>query len=193
MAVLALEAAAHRGLAIARAEAAYRAGLAIDPGSLPLRSELASVLLEAGRAGDAQQLIAAVLAEQPSYVPALLLRGSLETSSRQLAAAEATFQQAADLARGDPAQRPGYVVALARLVEAQLALDKVVRRPRTRTRSRSTCGAPRALHGGRRRASKNLDGAERRLEGVIADVPGIGRHTGYSARSTPRKDRPDRR
>jgi putative PEP-CTERM system TPR-repeat lipoprotein len=173
--LLALEGAAQRQRkAYGLSETAYRKALELDPAAADIRTDLAALLLEAGRANDARTLVDEVLAANPTFVPALLLRGNLESASRQYGSAEATFQQAADLEKGNEGRGTSYVLALAQLIEAQLAQNKIAA-------ADSNADAllaldPRSPVARYMKAAvevqqKNFDGAERRLEGVIADAP----------------------
>jgi len=173
--LLRLEAAAHRGLReYGRAEAANRNALDLEPGSAGIRADLAAVLLEEGRADAARELITAILGDEPSFVPALLLRGSLESSARQYGAAEATFQQAVDLDRGNAARSPSYSLALAELIEAQLAqhkLEQAATNADTLLAADPRNPMARYVKAAVEVEQKDLESAERRLESLIADVP----------------------
>lgn len=173
--LLRLEGAAQRGLrAYPRAEAAYRAALASEPSSAEIRTELAAALLEGGRANDAREIVTAVLVDQPGFVPALLLRGSLEAAGRQYAAAEVTLQQAADLERSNAARSASYLPALAQLIEVQLAqskLDAAAANADTLIALAPQNPVSRYMKAAVEVQQKDLDSAERRLESLIADVP----------------------
>jgi putative PEP-CTERM system TPR-repeat lipoprotein len=157
-----------------QAEASYRAALRLEPGSPTLRSELAALLLESGRPDAGRALIDAVLADEPEFVPALLLRGDLQSATGQPVAAEATLQRVVDLERVKPSASAAYFLALAKLIEVQLGLDKV---DAAAASADALLGLapqdPRARHA---KAAvevrqNDLDGAERRLERLIADAP----------------------
>jgi predicted Zn-dependent protease len=173
--LLRLEGLAQRGLrAYDSAEAAYRRALEIEPRSSQLRTELASVLAESGRAKDADELIAAVLADEPGYAPALLARGMAEMNASKFVAAESTFQQVVDSERGKGARSLDYLTALAQLVQAQLAQGKVeAAAPNADTLLTLAPKNPiaRYVKAAVEVQQQNLDGAEQRLESLIADVP----------------------
>lgn len=173
--LLRLEGLAQRGLrAYDRAEAAYRRALEIEPRSAQLRTELAAVLGESGRAKDAAELIAAVLMDEPTFVPALLARGGAELNASEFAAAESTFQQAADLERGKDARSTAYLTALTQLAEAQLAQGKVeAAAPNADALLTIAPKHPTAryIKAAVEFQQQNLDGAEQRLESLVADVP----------------------
>jgi putative PEP-CTERM system TPR-repeat lipoprotein len=173
--VAVLQAAAYRGLDQAeRAIEVYRAALAIDPAALDVRTDLASTLLALGRADEARGLITAVLSDEPNYTPALLLRGGLEAAAVQYAAAEATLQQVVNLEQVAAAPTQRYTLAMAQLIEVQIALGKL---------DAAAANADAFLaRGGRNlfaRYSKalveveqgNLTGAEQRLEALVAEAP----------------------
>jgi putative PEP-CTERM system TPR-repeat lipoprotein len=175
VALLRLEGAAHQGLReFPRAEQAYRAALALEPASAEVRTELAGMLVDAGRAPEARELVTAVLTDSPKYVPALLARGGLELTSRDYAAAEATFQQASDLERQGAARSASYVIATAQLVETQLALGKVdaaAGNADTLLAVNARSPISRYVKASVEARRKNLDGAERWLESVVKDAP----------------------
>jgi putative PEP-CTERM system TPR-repeat lipoprotein len=172
-AALAIEAVAHRGLGEREeAEAAYRAALRIDPKSLPIRSDLAATLLEAGRADAARALVDEVLADEPKFVPALLLRGNLEIAAGQTDLAQATFQQAVDIER--PNRGAAYSLALARLSEVQLAqgnVDAAATNADSLLASNPQNPVARYMKAAVEARQNSLDAAERRLESLIADFP----------------------
>jgi putative PEP-CTERM system TPR-repeat lipoprotein len=103
-----------------RAAVAYEEALAVDPDSLPVRTELAAVRLDLGQAQAARSAIGEVLTVDPSFAPALLLRGLMEMREGRRAAARATFERvlALEHTRRNGAQ---YGTALARLAELHLA------------------------------------------------------------------------
>ncbi|HJR71887.1 MAG TPA: tetratricopeptide repeat protein [Gammaproteobacteria bacterium] len=124
--VAVLRGAAHRGLGQAeRAVEVYREALRTDPDAANVRSDLAATLLGLGQTDAGRELVTAVLNDEPDYAPALLLRGNLEATSRQLAAAEATFQRVVDLETAGAARSQRYLLAMAQLVEVQVALGKI--------------------------------------------------------------------
>lgn len=126
VALLGLQAAAHRGLGQRdRAEEAYRQALAIDPSSVPVRTDLAATLIELRRVDEAGTLIAAVLRDAPTFAPALLLRADLEAKAGQRSAAEQTLGQIVAAEQGKPAHSASYAVALGQLTELQLTLGKI--------------------------------------------------------------------
>jgi tetratricopeptide (TPR) repeat protein len=117
-----IEGAAHRARnAVAEAESAYRAALAAEPTSTVARIELAMLLLTAGRSDEARALAAAVNAEQPEYVPALLALGMVEAAGSRYTEARRWFEEAVRLEERE-GKGPGYARALAPLIETQLAL-----------------------------------------------------------------------
>src|SRR5688572_5522900 len=157
-----------------QAEAAYRAALRLEPASASVRSELALLLLESRRVDAGRALVDEVLADEPDFVPALLLRSDIESAASQPAAAETTLQRVVELERAKPIATAAYAVALAKLTEVQLGLGKVD----AASASADTLLAlapqdPRARHA---KATvevrrNDLDGAERRLEQLIAEAP----------------------
>jgi len=175
IALLTLQGAAYRGLGDRdRAESAYRSALALDPRSSSVRTELAGLLIESGRTRDAKTIIDGLLAEDPRFAPALLLRGRLESSSGQNAAAEATLQQAVELERANAVRSPTYAVGLAQLVEVQLAqgkLDEAVANSDALLALNANNPIARYMKAAVEVQQKNLDGAEQRLESVVAEFP----------------------
>lgn len=175
VAVLALQGAALRGTGDReRAEAAYRAALQIDPSSATVRSDLAATLLELARIDEARTLIAAVLADDATFAPALLLRGNLEAGTGQRSAAEATFQQVIDLEREKPALSQNYVLALAQIIEVELALGKLdaaATNADTLLQINPQNPMARYMKAAVQVQQNDLGGAEARLESLIADVP----------------------
>jgi putative PEP-CTERM system TPR-repeat lipoprotein len=174
-ALLRLEGAARRGAGdLTRAESAYRAAITLDPRSSAARAELADLLLSANRAEEARGLIDAVLADNADYVPALILRGNLQTAARQYAAAEETFRRVVDLERPHAQRSAALPVATGQLVETQLAEGKVEAaganadaflavQPKSPLARYLKAAVEVAMH--------DLDAAERRLETVVADYP----------------------
>ena len=172
---LSLEAAAQLGLGSReQAEAAYRAALRLDPRSALVRSELAALLLQSGRGEAGGTLIAEVLADEPDFVPALLLRADIDSAAGRAAAAETTLQRVVELERAKPAASGAYPVALARLIEVQLGLGKLDAAGASADTLLAL--APRDPRARYAKAAvevqqNDLDGAERRLEDLIADAP----------------------
>ena len=124
--VAVLEGAAHRGLGQAeRAAEVYREALRTDPDAVNVRTDLASTLLGLGQTDAGRALVTAVLDDEPDFAPALLLRGNLEATSGQLAAAETTFQRVVELEKADAARSQRYLLAMAQLVEVQVSLGKI--------------------------------------------------------------------
>lgn len=174
--VVLLQAGAYRGLGQPEAAVeAYRAAIAADPRSPDLRTELAATLFGMGKADEGRALLQAVLDDMPNYAPALLARGGLETAAGQRSAAEATFQQVVDQERAGGVTRGSrYSLAMARLIEVQVALGKV-------DTAASNADAFLALdaHGPLARFSKalieveqnKLESAEQRLEALVAEAP----------------------
>jgi cellulose synthase operon protein C len=171
---MALKGAALRGLGRReQSEAAYRAALGLAPTSPQVRSELAALLLEGRRINEGRALVEKVLADQPDYVPALLLRADLESVTGQPAAAEATLQSIVELERNGVAPTAGYATALARLAEVQLDLGKVVSADANVDALLAlTPRNPRAqfIKAAIEVRQDDLDGAERRLEGLIVEA-----------------------
>jgi putative PEP-CTERM system TPR-repeat lipoprotein len=172
---LQLEAQAHLRLGAREpAEAAYRAALRIDPQSIEVRTELAALLLESGRANEGRAAIDEVLAEDASYAPALLLRGSLETASGRPADAEATLQRVVELEAGKTPRSLLYVRALTQLAELQLSQDKVdaaAASADTLLAAIPQSPISRYVKAAVEVRQGEIDGAERRLESVVADFP----------------------
>jgi cellulose synthase operon protein C len=101
---LSIEAVAQRGLGKReQAEAALRAALRLAPDSAQVRTELATLLLETQRTQAAGTLVDEVLADEPDFVPALLVRANLEVTTGQPSAAEATLQRVVHLRRSERA------------------------------------------------------------------------------------------
>ena len=170
-----LQAGAYRGLGQpGRAVEAYRAALAADPHSSELRTELATTLFGMGQAEEGRELVKAVLEDAPTYAPALLVRGRLETAAGQRAAAEATFQQIVGQEGAGGARGPRYALAMAQLIEVQVALGKV-----DAAAGNADAFLTLDAHSPLARFSKalievernDLASAERRLETLVAEVP----------------------
>jgi putative PEP-CTERM system TPR-repeat lipoprotein len=170
-----LQGAAHRGLGqVERAVEVYRAALQTHPDAANVRTDLASTLLGLGQTDAGRALVAAVLADEPDYAPALLLRGNLEAGSQQLAAAEATFQQVVDLEKPNAARSQRYLLAMAQLVEVQVSLGKI-------DAAKANADAFLALNDRNALARHakavveiqegDLASAEQRLESLIAEAP----------------------
>lgn len=174
IAELGMAGAAYRGLgSFDEAERAYRAALEMEPKSAELRSELARVLLQSNRADEAVRIIADVLTEQPEFVPALLLRGLTELQERRYEAAEATLQTAVRLGERD-ATDGTYSTALAQLIEAQLAqqkIDEAAVNADVLLAANPAAPVARYLKARIEAEQGDVDAAERRLEAVIADAP----------------------
>lgn len=172
---LALEASAQLGLGRREeAEAAYRSALRLDSRSARVRTELAALLLGSRRDEAARTLIDEVLADEPDFVPALLLHADLDFAGGRSAAAETALQRAVEIERARPVASGAYGVALARLVEVQLALGNV--EAAAASADALLALAPRDPRARHAKAAvevrqNELDGAERRLEALIADSP----------------------
>jgi predicted Zn-dependent protease len=126
------------------------------------------------RVDDARALIAAVLHDEPNFVPALLLRGNLEVAVNQRAAAEATFQQILDVENGAKVHTQAYAMALAQLIDVELALGKVESAAVNADALLKLDGRnpiARYMKAAVEVRQNDLTGAERRLEWLIADVP----------------------
>jgi putative PEP-CTERM system TPR-repeat lipoprotein len=123
--LLAMRGAAHRGLGqLTDAEADYRAALALDPKHALSRNELSAVLFQNGQVAEARATLAALLAEQPTYVPGLLLSGSIEAAARNYDVAVKAFEKVLMLEQERPSGVP-YVSALLQLTDTQLAQRQV--------------------------------------------------------------------
>jgi putative PEP-CTERM system TPR-repeat lipoprotein len=172
---LSLEGAAQRGLGRREeAEAAYRAALRVDPTSAQVRSELAVLLMESQRAEAATSLVGEVLADQPDFVPALMVRASLEIAAAQPTAAEATLQRVVELEGTKVPATVTHAMALAQLTEVQLGLGKVDAAAVTADALlaiASQAPAARYVKAAVEVRQNELDAAERRLEALIADAP----------------------
>jgi putative PEP-CTERM system TPR-repeat lipoprotein len=173
--VAVLQGAAYRGLGQAeRAVEVYRAALLTRPDAANVRTDLASTLLGLGQADAGRTLVTEVLNDEPDYAPALLLRGNLEATSGQTAAAEATFQRVVDLEPPGPLLSQRYLLAMAQLVEVQVALGKI-------DAAKANADAILALdpRNPLARHAKavvelqegDLASAEQRLEGLVAEAP----------------------
>jgi putative PEP-CTERM system TPR-repeat lipoprotein len=173
--VAVLQGAAHRGLnQVERAIEVYRAALDTDPSALNVRTELAATLLAFGQGDEGRALLNAVLEQDPNFSAALLVRGRLEATSGQRAAAEATLQRVVELERPNAARSQRHLVAMTQLIEVQIALGKV---------DAAAANADAFLALNERnpfaRFSKALveieqnalESAEQRLEALIADAP----------------------
>lgn len=169
--LLAIRGAAHRGLGqLPEAEAAYKAALEIDPTSASSRTELASVYLQSGRGAEARALVAEVVADQPNFVPALLLSGSIESAAARHESAQALLGRVLEIEESRQ-QRPQYLAALAQLIDSQLAQRKVD--SAAANADRLFVLAPHSAVAGYLKArveaeQADLSAAERRLEAVIA-------------------------
>jgi putative PEP-CTERM system TPR-repeat lipoprotein len=174
VAKLKLIGAAQRGLGrLEDSERSYQAALAIEPGSVSTRTELAAVSFQAGRIAAARSAVEAVLANDMDYVPALLLLGSMEAAATRFAAARELFERALSLETERKAAG-SYGVALAQLTETHLAERELAAADR-RVEELLTLNpqAPLAIYLKARVETEqgNLDSAERRLETLIAAVP----------------------
>jgi putative PEP-CTERM system TPR-repeat lipoprotein len=173
---LSLQATALRGLGRReQAEAAFRAALRLDPTSSVTRTDFAALLLESQRLDAGRALVDEVLAAEPTFVPALLLRAEVEAATGQTTSAEATLQEVIGLERGKSLPSPRLAIALARLTEVRLALGKVD--AAAENADALLALAPKAPQARYVKAAvevrqNNLDSAERRLEDVIVDAPG---------------------
>ena len=172
--VLRLEAAALRGLGRReQAEAAYRAALRLDPGSPQLRSELAALLLDGRRLEAGRELIEEVLADDPDFVPALLLRAQLDATG-QPASAEVALQRVVDLERAKVPSPATYAIALAQLAEVQLRqgnVDAAAANAESLLAVAPQSPPARYVKAAVEVRQNDLAAAERRLEGLIAEAP----------------------
>jgi putative PEP-CTERM system TPR-repeat lipoprotein len=175
VAELLVEAEAHLALGEREpAEAAYRAALRIEPRSTVVRSGLAALLLDSGRTAEGRVAIDEVLADDPQFSPALLLRGTLEAATRQPAAAEATLQTVIELERAKGGRSELYARALSQLAELQLGqnkLDAAAASADAMLTAFPQSPVSRQVKAAVETAQGKLDDAERRLEAVIADFP----------------------
>jgi putative PEP-CTERM system TPR-repeat lipoprotein len=170
------EGTAQRGLgAFAEAEAAYKAAIEIEPASPVSRTDLAALYAAQGRIAEARAGVEAVRAEQPEFVPALMLLGGLEFAAARYDAAETLFKE---VLRLEDSRRQGqaYALALAQLADSQLARGDLP----SATASVDLLltlqpASPIARYQKARIETQNgdLDAAERRLEQVVADVQGF--------------------
>lgn len=172
VALLTIAAAAHRGLgAMAEAEAAYRAALDIDPNSPSVQSEFAGFLLDMNRDAEAGQLISAVLDDEPDFAPALFFRGIMEHAAGRYDAAEASFKTVLGT---ESADRRTHLAALARLIETQLALEKISDAAATADLVLATTPrdpVARYLKARVEFEQHDLDAAATRLQELIAEFP----------------------
>jgi len=165
---------AQQGLgAQAEAETLYRRAVALDPTSLDGRVELGAFLVAAGSVAEGGALITRVLDEAPDYAPALLVRSQIETLSENRGAAEATLSA---VISATAAGSPDNLAALASLVELQVERGAVAEA--TATSDRLLALAPlnpmaAYLKARTEFASGDVDGAERRLEPVVAELPAL--------------------
>jgi cellulose synthase operon protein C len=173
--VAVLQGAAYRGLRRPeRAVDVYRAALTTNPRAPDVRTELAATLVGLGQGDEARALVLAILTDEPNYTPALLLRGYLEATSGQRAAAEATLQRVLELERPNAASSPRYGLAMGQLIEVQVALGKI-------EAADANADALLALNAraplGRYAKAMveiqrgDLASAEQRLETLVAEVP----------------------
>lgn len=173
--ILLLEGKAHQGLGSFReAEAAYRAAIDLQPGSLVARTEFAGFLLDRGRNTEAGRLIAGVLAAETDFAPALLLRGVMEHSAARYDAAESSFKTALG---ADSCDRRTRLATLARLVETQLALGKIS--DAAASADLVLAASPRDpiaryLKARVQFEQNDIDGATRRLQALTAEFPRYG-------------------
>jgi len=170
-----LQGAAHRGMRQAqRAVAVYRAAIATNPGALSVRTELAATLFSLGRTDEAQALLTAVLTDDPNYTRALLLRGGLEAMAGRTSAAEATLQKVVEGERASPTPTQRYPAALAQLVEVQMALgksDAAAANADTLFKLNEHNPIARYIKALLLVQQGDLDGAQQRLEALVAEVP----------------------
>jgi predicted Zn-dependent protease len=172
---LSLEAAAQQGLGRReQAEAAYRAALRLDPGSAQVRSELAALLIDSQRMDAGRTLVDEVLADHPEFVPALLLRANVESTTGRPASAETTLARVIELERAKPEQGVTYAVALSRLAEMQLRLgnaDAAMVTADSLLAFVPQSPVARYVKAAVEVQQSDLDAAERRLESLIVDAP----------------------
>jgi putative PEP-CTERM system TPR-repeat lipoprotein len=170
--LLRIAAAAHRGLgAFTESEAAYRAALGLDPQSVPLREDLAAVLIEAEKFGEAEQVLREVLAEEPRLATAHMLFGQLASKTLRHAEAERQYSEALALAEATP-RLPTYASALAGLIDSQLSLRKVAEAEGNADKLLALYpGSPLAgyLKAYLEFVQGRLDAAEQRIERVLVD------------------------
>jgi putative PEP-CTERM system TPR-repeat lipoprotein len=174
LATLALTATANRGLKqFDAAEAAYRVALEIDPHSLPARTDLASLYFQTGRRDEGNRLVAAVLADQTDFVPALALRAAAQITAGDYAAAEASFVDIVSRLKSKPSTAE-YRSALYQLGEVHLVQRKIDEANANADELLALAPKnPTALYLKARveiEQGKDSD-AERRLERVVADFP----------------------
>lgn len=101
----------------ARAEAAYKATLEIDPNHIPARHALVGLLVSDQRRAEAHQTVSAWLASHPSSAEALAEDGYLALVDGDLPKAQARFQQSL-------ASNPREVLALASLGQVYEKLSR---------------------------------------------------------------------
>jgi putative PEP-CTERM system TPR-repeat lipoprotein len=155
------------------AEQSLRDALALLPDSPQIATRLASVFLVAGKGDEARQQIANALRRDSEYTPALSLRAMLELQANQIAAAEATLNQALQIEQDNPTGQQ-YVMAAARLVDVQLTQEKVEAASATAdTLFRANPSNPfaRFAKASTEFASGDIESAEPRLQALIADAP----------------------
>lgn len=175
VAVLTIAGMAHRGLGEpAQAESAYRAALDIDPSSPVVRSEYAGFLLDMGRDAEAERLVSAVLNKEPDFGPALVLRGVMDHTAGRYHDAEASFKK---VLRADSNNRSTHLTALARLVETQLALGKISAAAASADLVLTSSPQDPVAQYLKARVEfeqQDLDGASRRLQGLVSEFPNYG-------------------
>lgn len=169
-----MEGAANRALRdYERAETSYRAALAIAPESARVKTELAAVLIDAGRRREALELVVEALADAPDFVPALLLRAEMAAAVADYTTAESTLKRVLEIEAPRP-RGEFHLLALAGLVEIQLAAGNLAEA--AVTVDALLAAAPEAAPAQYLKARVEfeqgaLDSAERRLEQLITGAP----------------------
>src|SRR6185503_3191462 len=90
------------------AEAAYREALLIAPKASSVRTDLAATLLELGRADEARTLLNELLADEPKFAAALLLRATIEAREGRRTDAEVTLLDIVATEREHATDRSAY-------------------------------------------------------------------------------------
>jgi len=156
------------------AEAAYREALLIAPKASSVRTDLAATLLELGRADEARTLLNELLADEPKFAAALLLRATIEAREGRRTDAEATLLDIVATEREHATDRSAYSLALAQLVELELALGKVTEAGTNADTLLAMNPANPAgvyLKASVEVQQGNLNAAKARLEAVVATSP----------------------
>jgi putative PEP-CTERM system TPR-repeat lipoprotein len=169
--------AAHQALGeLEAAERVLRAAVAMDSTSPEPQTQLASVLLAAGNADEAGQIVAAVLRGNPEFVPALILRGTFEIQANRLELAEATFEEAAALATGNTSIGD-YQTAKIQLVDLQLHRGDLAAAEKNADdllSANPSSPLARMVKAKIEIEQGNLGSAEARLDSLLVDTPNYG-------------------